>query len=138
MKNKVSSCLAALLLSMLSNQVISCDIDTVFSGTLELNTTYDKKWHHEKSFIKKWDKRPHKNIATVVGEIIPIKRSLWLVKDAKDKEIGRIDGDLIFSANNDLCNKEIIKLEHRTNNKYFVTKNNRFIAEINGRLPRIY
>jgi hypothetical protein len=73
-----------------------------------------------------------------VGEIIPIKRSLWLVKDAKDKEIGRIDGDLIFSANNDLCNKEIIKLEHRTNNKYFVTKNNRFIAEINGRLPRIY
>lgn len=138
MKNKVSSCLAALLLSMLSNQVISCDIDTVFSGTLELNTTYDKKWHHEKSFIKKWDKRSHKNIGTIVGEIIPIKRSLWLVKDAKDKEIGRIDGDLIFSANNDLCNKEIIKLEHRTNNKYFVTKNNRFIAEINGRLPRIY
>jgi hypothetical protein len=27
---------------MLPNQVISCDIDTVFSGTLELNMPYDK------------------------------------------------------------------------------------------------
>jgi len=45
---------------MLPNQVISCDIDTFFNGTLELNTTYDKKWHHEKSFIKKSANRTHK------------------------------------------------------------------------------
>lgn len=137
MKNKVSLCLIMLLLPMLSNQVIACDIDNIFKGNLELHTIYDKKLHHEKSLIKASTQRNKLIRTTVVGEIIRVKWSNWLVKDTKDNVIGYIDGNLMFSAKNALCKNQIIKLEYRTNNKYFVTKNNRLIAEINGRLPRM-
>lgn len=131
MKNKII--LVSLLLFLSSNKAVSCEYETIFKGTFELNTIYDKKLKHEKSFINKLDK----NSNSIVGEIIPIKRSHWNVKNINNDVIGRIDGNLIFLNEKSSCESKKIKFEHRTNKKYFVTKNGIYIGEIYGRLPRI-
>jgi hypothetical protein len=137
MKTKIRVGIALLSLFM-SNQAISCDIENIFNGELELNITYDKEYGYESAIIKQWGTGEKKGISTIRGEIDPAKAGSWDIRDTESTVIGYITKDLVVTDMDDDCNKTKIKLKKITKNKYQIINGKVSIGEIQSRLPKEY
>lgn len=126
MKNKLQESLAVLSLLFMSHEAISCEIENIFKGKLELEIINHKDY--ESAIIKQGE------MSAIKGEIAPARG--WDIKNIEGETIGAITDDLIVVGMDDDCERGKTKLKKVEKNKYQIIENNVSIGEIKGRFPK--